>query len=105
VDEVRYGRGRLVSVIDFTPYWRPAAFGLAIVAVDAVCWHGATGQLFDGVADTSDPVGVVARAGLYRLVTSDRAALAMSEADSWAYLAQNRSAYLGLLTALNDWRC
>jgi len=89
-------------VIDFTPYWRPAAFALAIVAVDAVCWHGATGQLFDAVADTSDPVGVVGRAGLYRLVTSDRAALAMPGEEKRAYLAQNRSAYLGLL---NDWCC
>ncbi len=89
-------------MIDFTPYWRPAAFALAIVAVDAVCWHGATGQLFDAVADTSDPVGVVGRAGLYRLVTSDRAALAMPGEEKRAYLAQNRSAYLGLL---NDWCC
>lgn len=102
---VLFSEGLAPAVIDFTPYWRPAVFALAIVAVDAVCWHGATGQLFDGVADTSDPVGVVARAGLYRLVTSDRAALAMPEADSRAYLAQNRLAYLGLLATLNDWCC
>lgn len=29
------------AVIDFTPYWRPAGYGTALLIVDAVLWYGA----------------------------------------------------------------
>lgn len=101
---VLFCAGLAPAVIDFTPYWRPAAFALAIVAVDAVCWQGATGAVFDAVAGTGEARGMLARAGLYRLVASDRAAVAMPDDVRTGYLAENGSAYLHLLAALDDWR-
>lgn len=37
---VLFAPGSPPAVIDWPPYWRPAAFGEAIAVVDAVCWHG-----------------------------------------------------------------
>jgi uncharacterized protein (TIGR02569 family) len=62
------------GVIDFTPYWRPARFCLAIVAVDAVLWHGAPKWLPDAVPGTDDRTSLLARAALRRLIASDRRA-------------------------------
>jgi uncharacterized protein (TIGR02569 family) len=71
---VLFAPGRLPGVIDFTPYWRPARFCLAIVAVDAVLWHGAPALLRDAVPTTGDGTSLLARAALRRLITSDRLA-------------------------------
>lgn len=65
-------------VIDFSPYWRPAAFGEAIVVGDALIWHGAKAAL---IRETADGTGAAAaasgdfaqhvlRAVIYRLVTT-----------------------------------
>ena len=62
------------GVIDFTPYWRPARFCQAIVAVDAVLWHGAPPRLLEAVPGGEDRTSLLARAALYRLITSDRLA-------------------------------
>ncbi|MBR7838785.1 hypothetical protein KDL01_36290 [Actinospica durhamensis] len=59
-------------LIDFSPYWRPAAFGEAVVVGDALIWHGADGDLLRRVAADSGPdfIEFVARAVIYRLVTT-----------------------------------
>src|SRR5262249_21239890 len=35
------------AVIDFTPYWRPAGYALAIVVADAIVWEAAPTSLLD----------------------------------------------------------
>lgn len=64
------------GVIDFTPYWRPARFGPAIVAIDAVLWHGASAEVLEAVPSGGERTSLLARAALYRLITTDRLAVA-----------------------------
>lgn len=61
------------AVIDFSPYWRPPAFGAAIVVGDAVLWHGAGADLITRAAAQRGPdfVQFVVRALVYRLVTTN----------------------------------
>ena len=35
------------AVIDFSPYWRPATFAIAIVLIDAIVWRGASERLLN----------------------------------------------------------
>ena len=44
---VLFAPGCLPAVIDFSPYWRPAAYADAIVAVDGLLWFGAGPELID----------------------------------------------------------
>lgn len=37
------------TIIDWPPSWRPAGFGEAVAAVDAVCWHGVPVDRLDGL--------------------------------------------------------
>jgi uncharacterized protein (TIGR02569 family) len=71
---VLFAPGLPPAVIDFTPYWRPARFCLAIVAVDALLWHAAPTWLGRAVPGAEDRTSLLARAALYRLITSDRLA-------------------------------
>jgi uncharacterized protein (TIGR02569 family) len=72
---VLFAPGLAPGVIDFTPYWRPQRFSLAIVVVDALLWHGASSELPDALPSASDRGSLLARAALYRLITSDRLAV------------------------------
>jgi uncharacterized protein (TIGR02569 family) len=71
---VLFAPGLPPGVIDFTPYWRPARFCLAIVAVDGLLWHGAPARLLDAVPGTDEGTSLLARAALRRLITADRLA-------------------------------
>ena len=57
------------AVIDWAPYARPAAFALAVVAVDAVLWDGVPPRFLDLWSDLADWYQLVARALVYRLAT------------------------------------
>jgi hypothetical protein len=59
------------AVIDISPYWRSPEFAEAVVIADALCWHGASPALLDL---TNVSVAAVARALLFRLVTTSQAA-------------------------------
>ena len=48
-------------------------------------------------------LSILARAGLYRHVTSDRAALAKTGADRSDYLAENGACFSGLVVRLDEW--
>jgi len=69
---VLFAPGLAPAVIDFSPYWRPAAFGEAVVVGDALIWHGADEELLRKAASDSGPdfIQFVVRAVIYRLVTS-----------------------------------
>ena len=101
---VLFHEGLAPAVIDFTPYWRPALFSLAVVAIDAVTWYGANGSVFSALPDHPDRTSMLARAGIYRLVTADRTARTKPTSAGAAYLEDNTSSFARLLTHLDDWR-
>jgi uncharacterized protein (TIGR02569 family) len=74
---VLFAPGLAPGVIDFTPYWRPARFCLAVVVVDALLWHAAPPSLVDLLPGPDDWTSLVARAAIFRLITSDRLASGM----------------------------
>jgi uncharacterized protein (TIGR02569 family) len=88
------------GIIDFTPYWRPASFGLAVVVADALAWHGAGRPLLDAFSrhEPAESRSMLARAALFRLLTADR--VAASSADPTSYLHSNAEAYSGVCTVL-----
>lgn len=77
--------GHPPAVIDLSPYWRPAEFGDAVVAVDALLWWNADPALV-GVARPSalSPAlwsSLLARALVFRLLAFDEINSAASEVD------------------------
>lgn len=67
---VLFADGRPPTVIDWAPYWRPAGYGLAIAAVDAVCWHGVAVSRLDGLgADVDEWRQFLVRALAFRIAT------------------------------------
>ncbi|GAA1937784.1 TIGR02569 family protein [Streptomyces durmitorensis] len=69
---VLFAPGLPPAVIDFSPYWRPPAFGEAVVVGDALIWHGAGPELLHEAASAHGPdfVQYVVRAVVFRLVTT-----------------------------------
>ncbi|WP_279579533.1 hypothetical protein [Fodinicola feengrottensis] len=57
------------AVIDFSPYWRPAGFALAVAAVDLLVWSQAPAAILDELADEPGIDQLLLRALVYRLVT------------------------------------
>jgi hypothetical protein len=96
---VLFAEGMAPAIIDFTPYWRPVGFASAVVIADAIAWHGATSALTDALSDTDEPRSMLARAALFRLITSDRAALGQG-ANAAAYLQENLAAHSRILEAI-----
>ena len=66
---VLFADGAPPAVIDFSPLRRPAGLPLAVVAVDALMWHGARPEVLDRLADEPEFDQLLARALVYRLVT------------------------------------
>lgn len=87
------------AIIDFVPYWRPADFALAIVVADAVAWHHAAPELARALPSAEDPRSMLARAAIYRLITSDRAAAEFLGADP-TYVKNNVEAHDRILRVL-----
>ncbi len=74
---VLFAPGLPPAVIDLSPYWRPAAYASAIVAVDAVLWHGADAAALVPRNGAREARGLVVRALLFRLLAdADPAAAA-----------------------------
>jgi uncharacterized protein (TIGR02569 family) len=70
---VLFADGLPPAVIDLSPYWRPPAYASAIVAVDAVLWHGADVDLLSTVAADAQ---LLVRALLFRLLATRHPAAA-----------------------------
>jgi uncharacterized protein (TIGR02569 family) len=66
---VLFADGLPPAVIDFSPLERPAGLPLAIVAVDALMWHGARPEVLDQFADQPEFDQLLGRALIYRLIT------------------------------------
>ncbi len=67
---VLFAPGAPPAVIDWPPYWRPAAFGEAVAVVDAVCWHGVpTARMHALGRGTADWPQLLVRALAFRIAT------------------------------------
>lgn len=58
------------AVIDITPYWRPAVWSAAVIAVDALSWGGAQTELLQDWADLPEWPQMLLRALMFRLAVS-----------------------------------
>jgi uncharacterized protein (TIGR02569 family) len=89
---VLFAPGLAPAVIDFSPYWRPPAFGEAVVVGDALIRHAAGGDLLARPAHDRGPTFVryVARAVVYRLVTTSERVRAQRTEDSEETLGELR---------------
>ena len=63
-------------VIDFSPYWRPAEWASAVVAIDAYEWEGAGPDALTWLDDIDPSCQLLLRAAVYRIATSAEVALA-----------------------------
>ncbi len=79
------------AVIDMSCYWRPPSWALAVIAADSIAWHEAGPDVVTLIPGPH-PVAMVARAALYRLVTSDRHASTL-RFERQPYLERNAIAY------------
>ncbi|MFJ4073767.1 hypothetical protein [Curtobacterium sp. NPDC089991] len=67
---VLFADGQPPTIIDWPPYWRPAGFGTAIAAVDAVCWHGVPVGRLDALGDDEPEWRqLLVRALVFRIAT------------------------------------
>jgi hypothetical protein len=65
---VLFVAGQAPAIIDFSPYWRLAAYADAIVAVDGLLWFGAGRELVTAAATGPGFPQMLVRASLFRLV-------------------------------------
>ncbi|MGH3115917.1 MAG: TIGR02569 family protein [Gaiellales bacterium] len=96
---VLFADGADPAIIDFVPYWRPVEFASAIVVADAIAWHKAGSDLARSLPSVEDPRSMLARAAIYRLITSDRTAAGRTEGKA-KYLRDNVEANYRVLSAV-----
>ena len=58
------------GIIDFSPYFRPAEYALAVVVADAVVWHGADVDLAARLLHRPDGAQCLIRAMIFRHATA-----------------------------------
>lgn len=88
---VLFADGLAPAIIDFSPYWRPAAYADAIIAVDGLLWYGADPGLLTLAGTTPDFPQLLVRALIFRLVAHNEHAR-LSEGSSPDELAQFEAA-------------
>lgn len=57
------------AIIDWPPYWRPASWASAVVAVDALCWWDADPALLERWSHLPDWTQLLVRALVFRIAT------------------------------------
>jgi len=67
---VLFADGLVPGIIDFSPYWRPAAYAVGVVVADAVVWEGADLGLLGAVAARAGMGQCLVRALIFRHVTA-----------------------------------
>jgi uncharacterized protein (TIGR02569 family) len=65
---VLFADGQPPAIIDFSPYWRPAAYADAVIAVDGLLWFGAAPDLLSLAYSSPDFPQLLVRALIFRLV-------------------------------------
>jgi uncharacterized protein (TIGR02569 family) len=69
---VLFADGEPPCVIDFSPYWRPVEFALAVIVSDAISWTAADSEIIDLCADVLDFDQWLVRATLRRVWQLDQ---------------------------------
>lgn len=70
---VLFADGLPPAIIDWPVYWRPAAWALAVVVADALCWYRAVPALAARWSHLPAWDQMLVRALIYRIVTHDAA--------------------------------
>jgi hypothetical protein len=73
------------AIIDISTYWRPAAYAEGVVIADALTWHDAPASL---ATELAVPVEAVARALVFRVLTSQLRAAVLADSledEAWRY--------------------
>jgi uncharacterized protein (TIGR02569 family) len=89
---VLFAPGLPPAVIDFSPYYRPAGYATAIVAVDAIAWSRAPLSVIDLIEPANARNELLARALIFRLV-----AAALHYADDATRLSAQADAHMQLV--------
>jgi uncharacterized protein (TIGR02569 family) len=71
---VLFADGLAPAIIDFSPYWRPAAYADAIIAVDGLLWHAADRGLLTLAGTSPEFPQLLVRALIFRLVAHNEQA-------------------------------
>ena len=69
---VLFADGLPPGVIDFSPYWRPTGFAVAVIVADALSWGGAEASIFDLTAHIPQFKHLLVRAELRRVLELDQ---------------------------------
>jgi len=87
---VLFAAGQSPAVIDFSPYWRPPGYALAVAAVDLLAWSGAPPGILDELAGEPEIDQLLLRALVFRVVVESLARDQAGEPDRAA--ERNRAA-------------
>ena len=68
---ILFEEGLPPAIIDFCPYWRPSAFALAVLVVDALVWKNAEPPILQWFENIRDFDQLLVRAELRRLLELD----------------------------------
>ncbi len=96
---VLFADGQPPAIIDFSPYWRPAAYADAVIAVDGLLWFGAGPELLRLADSSPDFPQLLVRALIFRLVAMNERArdTAADPRDELAAFHQTAAAVESLL--------
>ena len=59
------------AIIDFSPYWRPSEYAVAIIIVDSIVWENAPMSVIDELEDTTSMNQLLVRAAMWRIKTTE----------------------------------
>jgi uncharacterized protein (TIGR02569 family) len=68
---ILFSRDAPPAIIDFSPYWRPVGFSLAVLIVDALVWEGASDSIIESFSDVRYLDQLLLRAELRRILELD----------------------------------
>jgi len=77
------------AVIDMTPYWHPAKYADAIIAVDSIVWDGADDLLFDLLDNSFEMNQLLLRAAIWRIKITDEF-IRQGKKESWDFVDHYR---------------
>jgi uncharacterized protein (TIGR02569 family) len=80
---VLFHAGLAPGIIDLSPYWRPALFATAVLAVDAMVWEGADHAVLGILGGHPDAPQYLIRAAIFRVVMDHLCNLQRQETPPW----------------------
>jgi uncharacterized protein (TIGR02569 family) len=96
---VLFRAGLAPGIIDLSPYWRPALFATAVIAVDAMVWEGADQRVTSILGGHPDALQQLIRAAIFRVVMDHLCNPQQHEPPPWWPSLLHVTAQLRRLTA------